>query len=304
MLLFVVKQTTAYFIFALFLYFLTEFCHKTEVMIYRILLGISLAVVLGVSVLYLDISLFLSVSFLIIAAIVLLELNETLHEYIHIRETYESLLNDYRIQKRKSFQNERNIRMEERHFIAREMHDSVGHKLTALLMQIELFSYEHKDKAFDMLKKMVAECLEETRKAVRVLQVDETQGISSLVYLIKKLESENTVNVHCTTKQGVLSLPTSNLQNAILYRSIQEGLTNAMKYGSSKEVFITLGVSPIGHLTFEIKNTYIHKHPIHLGFGLDNMKKRLEEIGGRLDILQVNQEFILLGNMPIEGIRK
>ncbi len=239
-----------------------------------------------------------------LAGVLIYRLGEINKEYKHIREAYASLLNDFRIHKRRAFQSEKTARAEERTMIAREMHDAVGHKLTALLMQVELLREELPAGSYSSIKAMAAECLEETRKAVRLMQGEELQGISALVHLIKKLESENAVQVHFTAKQGVLRVQLSNLKNAVLYRTIQEGLTNAMKYGSTREVFISIGVSPIGHLTFEIKNAFNHKHPLHKGFGLENMSRRLEEAGGKLSILQLNQQFILTGSMPTEEIRK
>jgi len=239
-----------------------------------------------------------------LAGVLIYRLGEANKEYKHIREAYASLLNDFRIHKRRAFQSEKTARAEERTMIAREMHDAVGHKLTALLMQVELLREELPTSSYSIIKAMAAECLEETRKAVRLMQAEELQGISALVHLIKKLESENAVHVHFTAKQGALRLQLSNLKNAVLYRTIQEGLTNAMKYGSTREVFISIGVSPIGHLTFEIKNAFDHNHPIHKGFGLENMSRRLEEAGGKLSILQMNQQFILTGSLPTEELRK
>lgn len=65
------------------------------------------------------------------------------------------------------------------------MHDSVGHKLTALMMQIEQFWIKEKKDQYLTLKNMAADSLEETRKAVRLLQVDEPRGIASIITLIK-----------------------------------------------------------------------------------------------------------------------
>jgi len=238
------------------------------------------------------------------AGLVLYYFGETNREYRHIREAYASLLNDFRVHKRRAFQNERTARAEERTMIAREMHDAVGHKLTALVMQVEVMRPELPGSSYSIIKEIASECLEETRRAVRLMQAEELQGISALVHLIKKLESENAVHVHFTAKQGALHAQLSNMKNAVLYRTIQEGLTNAMKYGSTRDVFISIGVSPIGHLTFEIKNAFNHKHPIHKGFGLDNMSRRLEEAGGKLAIQQLNQQFILAGSLPTEEIKK
>ncbi|MGP7817884.1 sensor histidine kinase [Niallia sp. 01092] len=300
----VTDRAVFFYLVVIMLFILMESSQMLSVKTFRILLLSTVIIHFVISVVLFHFSISLYVCAATMVIILFVRLNENSHEYASIRETYESLLNEYRIQKRQAFKNEHTARIEERNMIVREMHDSVGHKLTALLMQIELLSIQEKNESFALLRNMASESLEETRKAVRILQAEEIQGISSVIHLVKKLESENAVHVHLTTKQGVLGMRISNRQNAILYRVIQEGLTNAMKYSSSKKVFITLGVSPIGHITIEIKNTYVHKYPIYEGFGLKNMKKRLEEIGGKLDVYQADNQFILQGNMPVEEIEE
>jgi|GEM_PF-668279 len=292
------KELYVYLLLFLF-YFMIEMSSNTSSNFFRIIVSLFLLLSLAIGIILFSYPTMIWISFFLLILYLLVRLNELDEDYQQIRETYESLLSDYRIQKRQSYYNEHAARVEERNLIAREMHDSVGHQLTALMMQIEQYWIKEKKEQYLLLKNMTEECLEETRKAVRLLQVEELGGIASVITLVKKLESENNIHVHFTTKQGVLQVNLSNKQSAVLYRCIQEGITNAMKYGSSKAVYIALGVSPIGSLTFEIRNPYIHKHPFHYGFGLENMKKRMEEGHGKLEILQLDGEFILQGNIPV-----
>jgi signal transduction histidine kinase len=299
LILFTVGRELYSYLLLMLLYFMIVMSTYISTNLFRIVISLFLLINAAIVIIMFPYLALVWISFLLLISYLLIHVNELEGDYRQIRNTYESLLNDYRIQKRQSYYNEHAARVEERNLIARQMHDSVGHKLTALMMQIEQFWIKEKKDQYLTLKNMAADSLEETRKAVRLLQVDEPRGIASIITLIKKLESENNIHVHFTTKQGVLQANLSNKQSAVLYRSVQEGITNAMKYGSSKAVHITLGVSPIGHLTFEIRNPYIHKHPFHFGFGLENMKKRIEERHGKLEILQSNGEFILQGNIPV-----
>ena len=52
---------------------------------------------------------------------------------------YDVLLSEYRDVKRRKVSQDEITRQEERMLIAHEIHDSVGHKLVALLMQLEAF---------------------------------------------------------------------------------------------------------------------------------------------------------------------
>jgi signal transduction histidine kinase len=236
-----------------------------------------------------------------IFSIISVTLNEYVYEREEQREMYEQLLGEYRQLKRLSYETERSARLEERTRIAREIHDSVGHKLTALLMQLEMLSISKPKKEYEELKKLVCDSLEETRHAVKALKTEESEGISSMLQLIRKLESESRIMVHFTTKQGVLSVKLSNQQNIALYRVIQEALTNAMRHAQSREVFVTLGRSAVGDLEFSVKNRVFEPKPFQLGFGLTNMKERVEEVGGTLRIFQTDHEFVVQGTIPIKG---
>ncbi|MFC5465432.1 sensor histidine kinase [Lederbergia graminis] len=232
----------------------------------------------------------------------LISLNQYIWERKDQQYLYDQLLGEYRQLKRSKIEHERVVRLEERTRIARDIHDSVGHKLTALLMQLQMISMENDSDEYKELKRLAAESLEETRHAVKTLKNDEVAGIASVLQLIRKLEAENHLLVRFTTKQGVLNTDLSNEQSITLYRSIQEGLTNAMKHSSSREVSVTLGRSAIGALEWVISNPITSPIPFELGFGLTAMKERVEEQGGSFRVYQTEKAFVVEGSMPVKGM--
>ncbi|MDZ5470282.1 sensor histidine kinase [Bacillus sp. 31A1R] len=236
----------------------------------------------------------------ILFSLVLYKLNSYYYESLNKSTLYEQLLEQFRKIKRQSIKNEQVARQEERTRMTREIHDSVGHKLTALSMQIEMLLMKEKSEMLQGMKVTVGDCLEETRRAVRALHHEDIEGLSSVIHLLRKLESESHLRVNFTTKHGVLGISLSNKNNIVLYRVIQESLTNAMKYGHSREVEVTLGISPIGDLLFRVMNHYHYSTPINEGFGLKNMRERVEEIGGVLHVYQKDEAFIVEGTIPIE----
>lgn len=72
--------------------------------------------------------------------------NRILFQYEEKRILYEELLSEYRKLKRMQFEQENIVRQQERTRIARDIHDSVGHKLTALLMQLDMLKMENPSK--------------------------------------------------------------------------------------------------------------------------------------------------------------
>ncbi|MEK3889533.1 sensor histidine kinase [Bacillus sp. FSL K6-3431] len=242
--------------------------------------------------------LFLFTSFIFFLGILL---NQSIGQREEQQYLYEQLVGEYRNVKRMNIENERMARLEERTRIARDIHDSVGHKLTALLMQLEILTIQKKTDEYTDLKKLAFASLEETRQAVKTLKNEEVSGITSVLQLIRKLEAENHLLVKFTTKQGVLLTKLTNEQSIVMYRAIQEALTNTMKHASSREVSVTLGRSAIGELEWIIANSMEHPIPFEPGFGLTAMRERVEEQKGKLRVYQTDHEFIIEGSMPVEG---
>ncbi|MBB6446669.1 sensor histidine kinase [Bacillus benzoevorans] len=234
----------------------------------------------------------LFVSFLVLKS------NSMANERMEQKEIYGELLGEYRKLKRMNLERERDARIQERTMMARDIHDSVGHRLTALLMKLEILSMQHPNSDYDDLKRMAKESLEEIRHSVKTLQTEENEGIATVVQLIRKLEAESHISVQFTMKQGILSVPLNNEKSVVLYRVIQEGLTNAMRHAGSREVQVTLGKSAIGDIQFMISNRVFMPKPFTFGFGLKNMKARIEGIKGTLEVYQTEDQFVLTGTIP------
>lgn len=214
----------------------------------------------------------------------------------------DELLSEYRQLKRYRAAGEEMIRQQERTKIARDMHDSVGHKLTALLMQLEVFRLQAAGEASlqaERLKRLAKESLEETRQAVKALNQQETEGFQAILHLIRQWEAESFVRVQFSVGQGVLSVSFTNEQSVTIYRTVQEALTNAMRHGSSKEVHIAFE-APAGRVfRFEIANAHAGKRSFQEGFGLSSMRERIEQLDGELDFVFDTHQFVIKGAFPL-----
>ncbi|ASN07443.1 sensor histidine kinase [Virgibacillus necropolis] len=214
------------------------------------------------------------------------------------KKIYDKLTGEYRQLKRLNLRTEEATRIEERTKIARDIHDSVGHRLTALIMKLEVLAIQNPDTNYRALKQMANESLEETREAVKALQAEENEGIATVVHLIRKLEAESHVLVQFTMKQGVLSVNLSNEKSIMLYRVIQEALTNAMRHAQAREVHVILGKSANEDISFEVSNQQFKAKNYELGFGLENMKERINQVNGTLHVYQTENQFVVSGTIP------
>lgn len=240
---------------------------------------------------------FIIASLFLFILIRLYDMNEKNTHYIAENKQQ---LTAYRQLKRKHVSQDKVAKAEERTRIAREIHDTVGHQLTALIMKLEMLYIKNKNDEYAELKQIANDSLTETRRAVEALQDAEIGGLSAVVQLIRKLEAENELHTTFTLKEGVLSIPLTNEQGIVLYRVIQEALTNVMRHSISKQVSIAIGKSPVQSLTFNITNPSASDHKFTHGFGLKNMQARVEEIGGKINIYELDGQFIVSGSIPYE----
>jgi len=214
---------------------------------------------------------------------------------------YDALLAEYRALKRRQASEEEVARQEERILIGHEIHDSVGHKLTALLMQLEMFrlntdqNQQQVQNQILSLKKLAHESLEETRRAVKMLKDSETGGLQGIMRLIRKMESDSFLRVHFTVNHGAFSAPLAGEQSFAIYRSVQEALTNVMKHSKSREAKVLFEMPGGSVFRFEISNPYTDPNDFKEGFGLTSMRERLKKINGNLDVFRISDQFVVRG---------
>ncbi|RUT47453.1 sensor histidine kinase [Paenibacillus anaericanus] len=214
----------------------------------------------------------------------------------------EALLSEYRKMKRRMISNEQVVRQDERAQVGRDIHDSVGHKLTALLLQLEVFRMQVDDEAaakVQDLKELARESLEETRNAVKTLKHEEVGGLPAILNLIRKLEAENILRVNFTVKHGALSAPISNIQSIAVYRAVQESLTNIMRHSTAREADVLFEAPGGGVFRFEVSNALTESKPFREGFGLRSMRERMETAGGQVEVIPYKDRFVVRGTLSM-----
>lgn len=214
------------------------------------------------------------------------------------RARYDAMLGEYRGLQRRLASEEELARQEERSLISREIHDSVGHKLTALVMQLEAFRLKagaQDREPVSMLKQLAQDSLEETRRAVRSYKSGETGGLPGIIRLIRNLESERFLRVHFTVNHGAFSAPLSGEQSFITYRCVQEAMTNIMKHSKAREARVLFEAPGGSIFRFEISNPISGGTAFREGFGISSMRERLERIGGGLDVFTTADHFHVRG---------
>lgn len=192
--------------------------------------------------------------------------------------------------------------LQERNRIAREIHDSLGHSLTACNLHLDaalrLFQSDPEE-AHDLMreaKQLGSQALQDVRQSVATLRSDPLQN-QSLSRLIQRLAEEfqrATLIQPSITLQ--LSTEPNNAIKTATYRIIQEALTNIAKYAQATQVQISLvsrerisseNVSrEPAQLQIQIQDNGIGFVPaqIRSGFGLQGMQERAIALGGQWQV--------------------
>ncbi|WP_332631746.1 sensor histidine kinase [Halalkalibacter flavus] len=253
-------------------------------------------------------SLVFIVLYTLLVGVALATYRQTKTKVDEIEARNEALLSEYKKMRRRLVNDEQAARQEERNQIAKEIHDSVGHKLTALLMQLEVARMEQTDEGAHSrlleLKQLAKESLEETRRAVKTLKQDEIGGLSAIIRLVRKLEAESYMRIQFSIRHGALTAPLGNEQAIAVYRAVQEALTNVMRHSGGREVEVVFEAPAGGVFRFEVSNPVKTPKQYKEGFGLSSMRERIEDAGGKLEIAQYDGQFIVRGTLPLLATKR
>jgi signal transduction histidine kinase len=177
--------------------------------------------------------------------------------------------------------------LQERNRIAREIHDSLGHSLTAFNLHIEaalrLFQSDP-DEAQALLieaKQLAQNSLQNVRQSVSDLRSSPLKG-QSLQTALTELVSDFCRSTGITPDVEIeLQQAISNDRQMTLYRILQEALTNISKYAQANTVKISLS-SNADQVQLQISDDGRGFDPnqITSGFGLQGMQERTQALDG------------------------
>ena len=183
---------------------------------------------------------------------------------------------------------ERMTQMRERNRLAREIHDTLGHTLTGIIMGADaglaLFDVapEESKKRIQVVAQTARDGLTDVRRSIKALRPDALERYS----LVQALEGlvENfrlTTSAQIAYFQEAEELQLDQDEEDTLYRVVQEGLTNAVRHGKSDRIEIR--ITRTGDVvTVSVRDNGTGCGALEEGFGLRHMRERLEMLGGTL----------------------
>lgn len=193
----------------------------------------------------------------------------------------------------------------ERNRLAREIHDTLGHSLTGISVGLDAVLAmvdKNPEMAKEQLKVILSvarEGMADVRHSVSTLRVDDVEHVSlqsRLDQMIKQTQRATNVSISFIVND---ELKYEEYESNLIFRVIQESITNAIRHGGASAVTILCGLSD-GQYQIRIKDNGKGCAEIKPGFGLTHMKERVSMLHGTLSFSSDNG-FCVDVRLPIRG---
>src|SRR5689334_4927576 len=178
----------------------------------------------------------------------------------------------------------------ERNRLAREIHDSVGHYLTVVNVQIgaaQTVLQQDRPRALDHLTKaqtLTQEGLAEIRRSVAALRsapIESRPLPEALKHLVEQWNAagrnakfEVTGTIRALSPQAELTL----------YRTAQEALTNVDKHAKATRVDVLLDYTRERSVLLKVEDYGVGTDKVRTGFGLSGIRERVQLLRGEVQI--------------------
>ncbi|HEX6355748.1 sensor histidine kinase [Actinophytocola sp.] len=166
----------------------------------------------------------------------------------------------------------------ERLRISRELHDLVGHQLTALALELEVAAHHAAGDAaphVDRARRTAKDLLTDLRSAVSQLRTTPTEVPAA----VNALTSITKPEVHLDIDDDVEF--TAPDQAHAVVRCIQEIVTNAVRHADADHLWITIGRTG-AEVTINARDDGRGAREVRPGNGITGMRERVEHLGGTL----------------------
>ena len=188
----------------------------------------------------------------------------------------------------------------ERNRLAREIHDTLGHSLTSIIAGIDacltLEEYEpgRAKEQLQLISDVARRGMTEVRRSVNALRPDVLEQADiedALRRMIRETGLTSSAKIHF--ENGASPLELDEDEEEVVYRIVQEGITNAIRHGRASEVWVSLTRD------YNIlRDSGTGCENVKKGFGLRHMAERIRMINGTLEY-DGSDGFVITAKIPI-----
>lgn len=194
-----------------------------------------------------------------------------------------------------------NTRIAERVRIARELHDLVGHHLTALTLNLEVATHlvegkalEHVQQAHSLAKLLLAD----VREVVSEMRLDDKVDLSAALQTLVSGMPEPRIHLDLPLDVAL----TDPVRAQVMLRCAQEMITNSVRHARADNLWIILEHDR-EKVSLNARDDGRGVKIVEPGNGLNGMAERLRHLGGGLDIeSKPGAGFRLQAWVPVETL--
>ena len=170
-----------------------------------------------------------------------------------------------------------------------EIHDTLGHTMTGLSAGIDAciamidFSVDATKEQLNKISQVARQGIKDIRRSVNKLRPDalEHSGLQeALEKMINETMQVSDVKINYDCQVEVLKF--NQDEEDMIYRVVQESITNAIRHGKAKQIDVNLWKED-KWLNLEIKDNGIGCEEIHTGFGLIHIEERIKMLKGTVE---------------------
>lgn len=193
----------------------------------------------------------------------------------------------------------------ERKRLAREIHDTLGHAFTGIAAGVDAciamidINPEATKKQLMVISKVVRQGIVDVRNSLNKLRPGalEQHGFKGAIEnMIEEFTSVSDLTISLDYRLDKVDF--ENTKEDILFRVIQESVTNAVRHGDATHIDISLYIED-NSLYLKIQDNGQGCEEIHYGFGLKQMKERLGMINGKV-AYDGHHGFLTIVTIPLQ----
>ena len=190
-------------------------------------------------------------------------------------------------------------RQNERTRIARDLHDLLGHHLTALLINLQIAEHtsegtvkENISKCHSLAKLLMSDVRESIANIREYQTLNFSQMLNKMIEAVPKLKFQIDIDYEFVLDDIEIAKQ--------LLSCIQEAITNSLKHSQAKEFYLSIK-NIENKLVVEISDDGNCSQNIKLGHGLYGIKERIELINGTVKHSVNKNTFRLTFNIPLQS---
>jgi signal transduction histidine kinase len=179
---------------------------------------------------------------------------------------------------------------EQRLEISKDLHDNIGSQLTFIISSVDTINHAYTIDNPAISNKLISisnftrSTIQELRDTIWAMNnkeiTIESLRTRILNFIEKAGEAKEDMTFTFTVADGLDEISLSSIEGMNVYRTIQEGINNAIKHSGATTIAISI-THEYGHVVITVTdNGSGFTKGMVAGNGLANMKKRIEDVGG------------------------